>query len=223
VTSRKGKSAGGANFGKATRESSGCQAWWHPGIWATLISPDTPRSWALRLGQVGFAHRYSLWTRRTCARSEMTGRQVRCTTFILALSLLCSSCGWRTKYVFTNDQTKASVELANPFPLDSSGVRIILRRGSQVTTLMEERADVFLNFADVAWLDGGNVVAVKACTSGPLVELAYDLRGRSPVSFDRYRSALARHIVDKYGLSSKMAVSEVYGWACADGPSVMKP
>jgi hypothetical protein len=153
----------------------------------------------------------------------MTHRQVSFATFVLALGLLASSCGWKTKYVFTDDRTKMSVELSNPFPLDSSGIRVVLRRGSQETTLMEERADVFLNFADAAWLAGGNIVAIKACTSGLLVEIAYDLKQNSQVPFDRYRSALARHIADKYGLSSKMADSDVYGWACADGPAVMRP
>ncbi len=102
------------------------------------------------------------------------------------------------------------------FPLDSSGIRIILRRGSQMTTLMEERSDVFLNFADVAWLDGGNVVVLKACTSGPRVEIAYDLKSNAFVAFNHYRSALARHIVQKYGLSSRMSDSDVYDWACTD-------
>ena len=92
-----------------------------------------------------------------------------------------------------------------------------------MTTLMEERADVFLNFADAAWLGDGNVVAIKACTSGPNVEIAFDLKQNSEVPFDRYRSALARHIVKKYGLSPKMSDLDVYSWACSDGPTVMTP
>jgi hypothetical protein len=154
----------------------------------------------------------------------MTGRRVPCTIFVFALALLTTSCGWKTKYTFANDRTKTSVELANPFPLDSSGIRVILRRGSQVTTLMEQRSDVFLNFADVAWLDGGTVVAIKACTSGPRVEIAYDLKQNSEVPFDRYRSALAHHIIEKYGLSQQMSDADVYGWACtdSDGPAAMR-
>jgi len=62
--------------------------------------------------------------------------------------LLLTACGWEQKISFTEPNGDAIGEILEPFPLNASGLRILLKEGGRQAALYDKRADVFFSFAD---------------------------------------------------------------------------
>ena len=77
----------------------------------------------------------------------------------VALLALLNSCGWEQKLAFAEPDGNAIVEILQPFPLNTSGIRIVLMDRGQRFKLFEERADTYPTFATVAWTQDRRFVA----------------------------------------------------------------
>ncbi len=108
-----------------------------------------------------------------------------------------------------------AVELDQPFPINASGIRVVLRTKSGSVTLLDVRGDSYVSFADAWFSPDHRFVAVYACTAGPKVELAYDLAAGKKVEFKQFQAKVAQQIGREYGFTSSADDNaEVFGWAC---------
>jgi hypothetical protein len=131
---------------------------------------------------------------------------------LVLLMVLLSGCGaWERKMSFYGPR-ETSVQILQPFPANGWGLRVVLESDKQSTMLFDFRGDAFLWFADVVWSPKGDAVAVFTCGT-PTLRLAYDIRGRKPVSFIDLQELVGAHIRAEYGLHGED--TEPLKWACS--------
>src|SRR5260370_37898366 len=153
-------------------------------------------------------------TGRGCIRNKFgLLRKAQLNAIVLCCTLFCC-CGWEKKLTFEEKTGHSRVEIYQPFPINEAGISVILVENGRTVTLLERRADTFLEFVDVLWSDQESV-AVYACGA---VEVAYDLRVQKPIPFSVLRSRVAQHIRAAYQVPRNIVGEDaVFSWACFDG------
>jgi hypothetical protein len=135
---------------------------------------------------------------------------------MLLASGLLTNCGWERKLIFQAPSHDASIEIYQPFPLNASGLRIVLNRQGTSNVLFEKRVDAYIQFADVAWPTKDSV-AVFIWIGGSPVEVAYDLGNKKFVPYGNFRPAVAKHIRETYSLKNISTDTATVAWACNEG------
>jgi hypothetical protein len=132
--------------------------------------------------------------------------------------LLLTGCGWEKKVSFTEPSGDATIEILEPFPINASGIRVVLKEGGRRAALYDKRADIFFSFADVVWPKDRGSVAVFACLGGATIELAFDRIRREPKPLGPLSHMVAQHIRANYSVPSEISTdAEIFKWACSDG------
>jgi hypothetical protein len=134
---------------------------------------------------------------------------------LLALGLL-TNCGWERKLIFQAPSHDASIELYQPFPLNASGLRIVLNHQGTTTVLFDKRVDAYIQFADVVW-PTNDTVAVFIWIGGSPIEVAYDLLNKKFVPYGTFRPTVAKHIRETYSLRNVSTDIATLAWACNEG------
>jgi hypothetical protein len=137
---------------------------------------------------------------------------------MVLLAFVLISCGWQRKASFQGP-SNVTVEFDQPFPINAAAIRVLLKKDQRIITLANLKGDTYLSFADVWFSQDGRFVAAYACTSGPKLQLAYDLSAGKAIAFDILRSQLAKHVVVKYRMSRSDTLSdeEILNRACLEG------
>jgi len=139
--------------------------------------------------------------------------------FLGLVLLVCGSltdCGWERRLAFQAPSSGASIEIFQPFPLNASGLRIVLKRQGDTTVLFEKRVDAYIQFADVVW-PTRDAVAVFVWIGGNPIEIAYDFADKKFLQYATLRSAVARHIRETYSLPNVLTDDATIAWACNEG------
>jgi hypothetical protein len=130
-------------------------------------------------------------------------------TVLACLSMV--SCGWREKMTFQSPDGSTRLVIKEPALLGSSGVKVVLTRGSGETTVHEQRGDMFLWLAEVAWTPDGQHVGVFSCAE-PYLQLAINRETLSKESFSLVEAQLRRQLRERYGLGAD--VVDEFRWTC---------
>lgn len=137
------------------------------------------------------------------------------TLLITAVLWIClAGCGWEQKATFRSPSSTKTVVLDQPFPMNMSGLRILLTTKEHTKTLYSARGDTFVEFADVAWSDHETITVVFTCGS-PAVRLAYRSKDETFIEFAQMLPLLMRHIRDHYHLDPSITDDHTSAWACS--------
>lgn len=135
---------------------------------------------------------------------------------LACFALLLQGCStfWETKVTFPGPRQGVSVMIAQPFPANGWGIRVVLNNKKAPKTLYEVRGDVFLDFAEVAWSPDGEQVAVFTCGT-PALRMAHNIADDRSVPFVQMEAAMALRVRAAYRLDNQMSNNDIFNWACS--------